>query len=63
MVRIVIINTRPNGSKYDGGWEYGKRHGRGKMTINGAEREGEWIEDKRIRWNDWQTFSATKSNK
>jgi hypothetical protein len=41
----------PDGSKYRGNWENGNLQGRCTyIDSNGEEREGEWVEGKRIKW-------------
>ncbi len=38
----------PDGSKYVGGWQAGKRHGQGRcMYASGDQYEGQWEEDVR----------------
>jgi hypothetical protein len=46
----------PDGRKYEGMWENGKKHGVGVYTFFDRNKEklragrGEWVEGSRIRW-------------
>ena len=51
----------PDGRKYRGGWKDGKQHGKGFYSNNnGKEKEGEWVDGKRIRWIDEEEGKAPK---
>ena len=42
----------PDGRVYKGYWQNGKQHGHGVyIGSNGIEKEGEWYEGKRVKWN------------
>ncbi len=42
------IQTWPDGTRYEGGWADGKKHGQGIFTWPSGQRyEGEWKDDKK----------------
>jgi len=52
----------PNQKQYDGEWQEGKQHGKGKFTNSkGQSRWGIWENGQRIKWitPDGDTIDAT----
>ncbi|CAD8136624.1 unnamed protein product [Paramecium pentaurelia] len=41
-----------DGRRYEGEWEHGKQHGKGLYIVGELERTGQWLNGKRIKWDD-----------
>lgn len=52
-----------NGDVYEGGWSYGRRHGRGVYFFaSGARYEGEWRDGNMVGWGVYITPEGQRNN-